>query len=70
MIYWECCVSVKIEKGDFMTTNKNIEKYLWISAVLFVTYLFLGSFIVSKNLYDLLYLIILYGTMAFIKITK
>lgn len=53
-----------------MTSNKNIEKYLWISAVLFVTYLFVGSFIVSRDLYELSYLIILYGTMLFIKIKK
>ena len=53
-----------------MTTNKNIEKYLWISAVLFVTYLFLGSFIVSRDLIDLSYLIILYGTLIFIRIKK
>ena len=53
-----------------MTTNKSIEKYLWISAVLFVTYLFLGSFIISKDLSDLFYLIILYGTLVFIKFIK
>ena len=53
-----------------MTTNKSIEKYLWISAVLFVTYLFLGSFIVSKDLSSLLYLIILYGTIFVIKLKK
>jgi len=43
-----------------MTTNKSIEKYLWIAAVMFVTYLFLGSFIVSKDFFDLGYLIVLY----------
>ena len=53
-----------------MTTNKNIEKYLWISAVLFVTYLFLGSFIISKDLSDLFYLIVLYATLLFIKFIK
>lgn len=53
-----------------MTTNKSIEKYLWISAVLFVTYLFLGSFIISKDLSDLFYLIILYATLLFIKFIK
>ena len=53
-----------------MTTNKSIEKYLWISAVLFVTYLFLGSFIISKDLSDLFYLIVLYATLLFIKFIK
>ncbi len=51
-----------------MTTNKNIEKYLWMSAVLFITYLFIGSFIVSKDLWDLAYLIILYLFIGIIKI--
>lgn len=53
-----------------MTTDKNIEKYLWITAVIFLTYLFLGSFIVSKSYSDLLYLIILYITIFIIKIRK
>lgn len=43
-----------------MITNKNIEKYLWISTILFITYLLLGSFIVSKDLLDLGYLVVLY----------
>ena len=33
-----------------MITNKNVEKYLWISTVLFTTYLFLGSFITSMGI--------------------
>ena len=49
-----------------MITN-NVEKCLWVTAVLFVTYLFLGSFIVSKDYSDLLYLIILYSTLIFTK---
>ena len=53
-----------------MTSNKNIEKYLWISVVLFITYLLLGSFLVSKNLYDLLYLIFFYSIVVFIKVVK
>ncbi|MBQ9072092.1 MAG: hypothetical protein IJY25_02935 [Bacilli bacterium] len=51
-----------------MTTNKNIEKYLWITTVVFVTYLFLGSFVVSRNFYELVYLIILYSFMCAVKI--
>lgn len=51
-----------------MTNNKNVERYLWISAVIFVTYLLLGSFIVSKNFLDLAYLVTLYVFMIFIKI--
>lgn len=53
-----------------MTTNKNIEKYLWISAVMFVTYLLLGSFIVSKDFFDLAYLVILYTFICIIKIVN
>lgn len=51
-----------------MANNKNVERYLWISAVMFVTYLLLGSFIVSKNLLDLFYLIILYVFIIIVKI--
>lgn len=43
-----------------MTTNKNVERYLWISSVMFVTYLLLSSFIVSKNYLELGYLVVLY----------
>ena len=43
-----------------MITNKNLKKYLWISTILFITYLLLGSFIVSKDLLDLGYLVVLY----------
>ena len=51
-----------------MTTNKNVEKYLWITAVMFVTYLLLGSFIVSKNYIELLYLVVLYGFIICVKL--
>ena len=51
-----------------MTNNKNVERYLWISTVVFVTYLLLGSFIVSKNLLDLAYLIILYVILISVKL--
>ena len=51
-----------------MTEGKCIEKYLWIISVIFITYLFLGSYIVGKNISDLIYLILLYGTIVVIKI--
>ena len=51
-----------------MATNKNVERYLWISAVMFVTYLLLSSFIVSKNLLELGYLVFLYVCLIIIKI--
>ncbi len=51
-----------------MTTDKSIEKYLWMSVVMFLTYLFLGSFIVSYDLLDLAYLLILYLFIGIVKI--
>lgn len=53
-----------------MTTNKNVERYLWISSVVFVTFLLLGSFIISKNFLELAYLIILYAFLILIKIVS
>ncbi|MBR6690985.1 MAG: hypothetical protein IKL65_06600 [Bacilli bacterium] len=53
-----------------MSNNKNVERYLWISAVMFVTYLLLGSFIVSKNYLDLAYLIILYIFLVIAKLSS
>lgn len=53
-----------------MTINKNVEKYLWILAVLFITYLLLGSFIVSKNILELAYLVILYSSLIAIKLVS
>ena len=69
MIYYFCC-AFKIEKGEFMTTNENVEKYLWISAVSFITFLLLGSFILSRNLLELAYLIVLYAFLIIIKIVS
>ncbi|MDO4963096.1 MAG: hypothetical protein Q4E75_03250 [bacterium] len=46
-----------------MTTNKNIQKYLWHFVVIFLTYLFLGSFVVSNDFPSLIYLIIFYFAM-------
>ena len=43
-----------------MITNKNTEKYLVISAIIFITYLLLGSFVVSKNILELIYLVVFY----------
>ena len=43
-----------------MITNKRLEKYLLISAIAFITYLLLGSFVVSGNFFELGYLIVFY----------
>ena len=51
-----------------MTINKNVERYLWISAVLFITYLLLSSYVVSGNLLELIYLILLYAFIVIVKI--
>ncbi len=53
-----------------MTINKNVEKYLWILGVLFVTCLLLGSFIISKNVLELAYLAILYSSLIAIKLVS
>ena len=53
-----------------MTTNKSVGQYLWITAVLFMTYLLLGSFIIERNMSYILYLLILYGTIVLDKIKK
>ena len=51
-----------------MTTDKNVERYLWILAVSFITFLLLGSFILSRNLFELAYLIILYIFIVVVKL--
>lgn len=51
-----------------MITENSTGRYLFISVLGFVTYLFLGSFIVSKNFLDLAYLITFYVFMIAIKI--
>ncbi len=53
-----------------MTKNKNIEKYLWMVTVLFITYLLVGSFIESSNFLDVIYLIVLYIFIIFTKIVN
>lgn len=67
MIYCFCC-AFRIEKGEFMTIENNVGKYLWILAVSFITFLLLGSFILSRNLLELAYLIVLYAFLITIKI--
>lgn len=51
-----------------MTTFKNAEKCLWMCVVILVTYLFVGSFIASKNFYDLMYLFILYAFLIIVRV--
>jgi len=43
-----------------MITNEKTEKYLLISAIAFITYLLLGSFVVSGDFLELCYLGIFY----------
>ena len=43
-----------------MITNNKYDKYLLISAIAFITYLLLGSFVVSKNFVELGYLVMFY----------
>ncbi len=43
-----------------MTKKISIGKALWYCVVCFITFIFLGSFIVSRNFVDLIYLVMLY----------
>lgn len=53
-----------------MITSKNVDKYLWITSLIFITYLFIGSFIVSRDWLDLGYLIILYSFIVAVRLTS
>jgi len=52
-----------------MVTSKNVNKYLWLTSLIFITYLFIGSFIVSRDWLDLGYLILLYSFIVTVRLT-
>jgi len=54
-------VFMKVKEGEYMTTNNNTGKYLCRLSVVFVSYLLIGSFLVSGDYFDLTYLLILYS---------
>ena len=47
-----------------------IEKYLWVATLLFISFLLIGSFIISRNFFELLYVAILYLTIVICKSGK
>ena len=49
-------------KGEIMITKE--EKCLLIMTIVFITYLLVGSFVVSSNLLDLIYLILFYSVIV------
>ena len=51
-----------------MTTKRNTGKCLWCWSVVFISYLLIGSFIVSGNILDLIYLVTLYSCLIIQKI--
>lgn len=51
-----------------METYENCEKYLLLLALVFITFLLIGSFIVSNNYLDVVYLITLYTFLIIGKI--
>ncbi len=51
-------------------TEENTGRYLWLSVVLFITYLFLGSYLMSKDILELIYLGILYMFLIYISLVK
>lgn len=53
-----------------MATKKNVERCLWLCVVIFVSYLLLGSFVVSKNYLELIYLIIFYSFLIVAKLIE
>ena len=51
-----------------METYDKCEKYLMLLALIFVTFLLIGSFIVSRDYLDIVYLITLYTFLIIGKI--
>ena len=51
-----------------METYDKCEKYLMLLALIFVTFLLIGSFIVSGNYIDIIYLVTLYTFLIIGKI--
>ena len=51
-----------------METYDKCEKYLMLLALVFVTFLLIGSFIVSGNYIDIIYLVTLYTFLIIGKI--
>ena len=51
-----------------METYKNNEKYLLLLALTFLTFLLIGSFIVSRDYLDIVYLVTLYTFLIIGKI--
>lgn len=51
-----------------METYDKCEKYLMLLALIFVTFLLVGSFIVSGNFIDIVYLVTLYTFLIIGKI--
>ena len=51
-----------------METYNKCEKYLMLLALIFVTFLLIGSFIVSGNYIDIIYLVTLYTFLIIGKI--
>lgn len=53
-----------------MITNKKLDKYFWITSLVFITYLFIGSFVVSKDWLDLGYLVVLYIFIGIVNLSN
>lgn len=51
-----------------METYKNCEKYLLLLALVFISFLLIGSFIVSRDYLDIVYLVTLYTFLIIGKI--
>lgn len=53
-----------------MNTNNNIGKHLWWLSVVFISYLLIGSFIISRDIVELIYLLTLYAFLIVDKILE
>lgn len=48
------------DKGETMLDKIQYNKFLWMTMMIFITYLLVGSFVEGRNIWDLIYLIVLY----------
>lgn len=60
----------KRKKGDSMIGNRRIEKYLWISTMVFITFLLVGSFVLGRDVIEVSYVGFLYLMIAVCKYKK
>lgn len=53
-----------------MIKKIDLSKYLWIVLIPYMSFLLIGSFVVSGNFLDLFYVIVLYSYIILEKVSK